>query len=265
MIELQKDSFDCVNSLIPSEEGFVEIKAVIEENNPGWVFVDSQSDPQIAIIWNKGNGGFYLLGKNIAQKKEEINSFIDSNIKSKLMSIGIEYFEVSSVPPVSNDDMEYVFKSRNYDSWEQSVYRYKQNKRIPLLDNPNLHDIKEVLHNQTINFSFMENKILDYWNSIDAFVEKAEGFCIIVDNMVVSLALTGWVAGNVHEITIETIEKYRQRGFAKVCSSALINHYLEKGYIPHWECEKNNTASLKIAEGFGFSKLYDYLCYGFGI
>jgi len=263
MLELQKELYNCVNSLLPSGDGHIEIKAVIEKNNPGWVFVDSQQDPQMAIIWNKGNGGFYLLGNDIARNKDEINSFIDSIIKPKLMSIGENYLEISSAPPISNCDMENVLNSRNYDSWEQSVYLYKHKGIIALTDNAYLNDIKEVLENQDINMSFVENNILNYWDSIDTFLTKADGFCIIVDNVAVSLALTGWVAGNVHEIIIDTIEEHRKKGFAKICSSALINRYLEKGYVPYWECEKSNIASAKIAEGFGFIKLYDYLCYGF--
>jgi len=87
----------------------------------------------------------------------------------------------------------------------------------------------------------------------------------IIDNIVASLAITGWIAGNIHEISIETEENYRRKGYAKICASALINYYLQKCYIPHWECETANTASTKLAEGFGFTKLNDYLVYGFKI
>lgn len=267
MIELTEEQFECVKPLIPKIEGYLEIKAVIEKNNPGWVFIDSYINPQISIIWNKGNGGFYLLGNNITKYSDKINSLIDIQIKQKLASIGEDYVEISPVPPVSNGDIENIFNYRNIYSWEQSVFQYNKNEKIQLLKNDKLCEIKKIFENNNniINIDFLKNKILNYWNSIEIFLAKGDGFCIVKDNMIIALAITGWMAGKIHELSIETLEKYRQKGYAKICSSALINHYLGKGYIPYWECEKENTPSLKLAENFGFNKLYDYLCYGFSI
>ena len=127
-------------------------------------------------------------------------------------------------------------------------------------------DIKDVGEKYPVkNIKFVNDKILNYWDSIDAFHPKANGYCLIIDNIVASLAITGWIAGSTHTISIETIEDYRCKGYAKFCASALISRYFQKGYIPHWECESANIASAKLAQGFGFIKLNDYLCYGFKI
>jgi len=268
MIELKKDTFECVLKLFPNNDVYVEPKSIVYKNNPGWVFVDSVPDPQIALIWVQGNEGFYLLGNDqISNFSNDLNNFIDSIIKPKLLSIGKKYFEISVVPPITDNDLENIFKNRHLESWTQSVYQYKSKDNIEIINNDNLYNVKDILKsNSTIeNIDFIKNKITNYWDSIETFIKKADGFCIIMDNKIISMAITGWIAGNVHTIGIETDKNYRNKGYAKMCSKALLAKYIEKNFVPHWECEKTNIGSVKTAEYLGFTKLFDYILYGFSI
>lgn len=127
-------------------------------------------------------------------------------------------------------------------------------------------NMKDIWYKHSVqNLEFVENKILDYWDSINVFHAKANGFCLIMNDMVVSLSLTGWIFENTHEISIETVKDYRRKGFAKIVSAALVNAYLEQGCLPYWECEKSNTASAKLAVDLGFTKFHDYTCFGFPV
>ena len=268
MIELSKAQYHYIRALLPVQEAYIEPKAVIDLNNPGWVFADSATQPKAALVWTQGNDGFYFLGNFDSQNTEEFHRIVDTIIMPRLASRKLEWFEFSSVPPVTDADLESIFKSRKLYSWEQTVYQYKKDKAVPSITPAEGHlcDIKSVGKKYPIkNKAFVNDKILNYWDSIDAFHAKADGYCLIIDDIVASLAITGWISGNTHEISIETVDNYRSKGYAKICASALINCYLQKDYLPHWECETANTASAKLAQGFGFTKLYDYLCYGFKV
>lgn len=268
MFELLKEQFQCVRTLIPLSDNFIEPKAVIDLNNPGWVFADSLTQPKVAMIWTQGNYGFYLLGKYTDQYAKELNCLVDTKIIPRLVSRKIEWFEFSSVPPVTDKDLESIFKSRKLSSWQQTVYQYKGSDFIYSITphQGELCDIREVLERNAVeNMAFVNDKILNYWASIEEFNAMANGYCVLVDNTVASLAITGWIAGNTHEISIETVDIYRSRGYANICASALISCYLQKGYLPHWECETANIASVKLAQNFGFTKLNDYLCYSFKV
>ena len=210
----------------------------------------------------------YLTSARRRIFREEFNSFIDEFVRPKLLSKNIDYFEVSCVPPTTNTELQSVFKSRKLNAWTQSVYLYRKNNRLadPILHEGYLCELREIGKKYPVkNKEFIENKVLDYWDSMDAFHNNANGFCLIIDNMVASLALTGWLAGNTHEISIETVGNHRRKGFAQICATALVNSYLKQGYLPYWECEMNNIASTKLAENLGFSKLFDYTCFGFNI
>ena len=268
MIELSKEQYCCVGSLFPIYGNYIEPKAVIQLNNPGWVFADSIAQPKAAMIWTQGNHGFYFLGSFDSQNTESLNHVIDTIIIPRLISKKIEWFEFSSVPPVTDMDLENIFKSRKLESWMQTVYQYEKDKIATsiILHEGHLCDIKVVGKKYSIeNMDFVNDKILNYWESVDEFQAKANGYCLIIDSKIASLAITGWIADNTHAISIETIECYRGRGYANACASALIKCYVQKGYLPHWECETANIASSKLAQNFRFTRLYDYLCYGFKI
>ena len=268
MIELSKEQYHCVGALFPMQAEYIEPKAVVEQNNPGWVFADSLPQPKAAVIWVQGNNGFYFLGAFDSRCAESLHRVIETTLLPRLVSKKSEYFEFSSVPPVTDADLENIFSSRKLYSWKQTVYQYKSEKAVPVITPPEgyLCTIKDAGVTCPVkNLAFLHEKIRNYWDSADTFHAKANGYCLVIDNMAVSLAITGWVAGNTHEISIETVDGYRRRGYAGVCASALVNCILKRGCLPHWECETANIASAKLAQAIGFTKLNDYLCYGFKV
>lgn len=266
MVELSKEQYYYAKHLLPTEEGYVAPKAVVCGNNPGWVFVDSLPSPKIMIVWAQGNNGFYFIGMDIVKYADEINLVIDLIIKSRLLSKGTDCFEFSSVPPVTDEKLKSIFNLRKLKEWTQTTFTFKKSM-ARVYSAPfegQLWDIRELEKNYSlINTGFVHKKILKHWESLDAFFAKANGFFIIVDNAVASFAFTGWIANNVHEISIETMEAYRRKGFAKVCAAKLVNYYLQNGFSPYWECASGNTASVKIAQTLGFTQLSDYTCYAF--
>ena len=268
MVELLKEQYHYVRTLFPIQEEYIEPKAVVDLNNPGWVFADSPTQPKAALIWVQGNNGFYLLGTYNVQCVEELNRVVDMILIPRIISKGIKWFEFSGVSPVTDTDLKRIFKSRKLSSWQQTIYQYKETDFTTCVtpQKGQLCEIKDIGVKYPVeNTEFVNNMILKNWESIEVFQEKANGYCFLIDNIVASIAITGWIAGNIHEISIETVDSHRRRGYAKICASALINCYIQQGYTPHWECETANTASAKLAEGFGFTKLSDYMCYGFKI
>jgi hypothetical protein len=57
---------------------------------------------------------------------------------------------------------------------------------------------------------------------------------------------------------VETVEKYRRRGFAVLATSAFVERCLESGVVSHWDCWADNLPSVKTAERVGFTKIYDH-------
>lgn len=61
-----------------------------------------------------------------------------------------------------------------------------------------------------------------------------------------------WETETLWDVSIDTLEPFRRRGFAERCSAALISHMLERGKEPVWGAEDWNVASLRLAAKLGF-------------
>lgn len=99
----------------------------------------------------------------------------------------------------------------------------------------------------------------------------SEGYIVyaaVVDNKIVAVANTGEpIDGEAREIEIgvDTAEKYRRRGYAKACVSALCAELSRLGHTAIYECASGNAASIRLAESLGGKPIYKkYYIVGFG-
>jgi len=86
--ELCPERFHIVSKLLKSDNSNIELKSVIENNNPGWVFVD-----KVVIPRAKG--------------------------------LGYEWFEINGIGSGWNNVMEGLLSKRKYSTFEQVVYYYR--------------------------------------------------------------------------------------------------------------------------------------------
>lgn len=63
--------------------------------------------------------------------------------------------------------------------------------------------------------------------------------------------------GRGHEAGIETLPKYRRRGFGESVLKEWISEVQKKGIVPLYSASKDNVASLKLATKVGFHKYAD--------
>lgn len=91
-----------------------------------------------------------------------------------------------------------------------------------------------------------------FWPDADAFLARGAGFAVLVDGAPAALAFAGFVVDDQLEIGIETHERHRGRGLAKLACAALIDHCIAHDLEPVWACREANVASHRLAESLGF-------------
>jgi RimJ/RimL family protein N-acetyltransferase len=82
---------------------------------------------------------------------------------------------------------------------------------------------------------------------------------------IASLCCSGFVAGNIHVIDIETKVSHRRKGYAEIVARAFVAECTEKCLRLHWDCMAENTASARLAEKLGFTQSHGYTLYGFSL
>ena len=114
---------------------------------------------------------------------------------------------------------------------------------------------REILTNCDRNFIRI---MYTFHGTIDAFLEKYTGFCVLHEGRAVSMTYPGHPFENEFEIHIETIDspEYRRKGLATAVGAKIIQDALDKGLIPHWDAA--NEASVSLALKLGYTNPSEY-------
>ncbi|EJR90417.1 MULTISPECIES: GNAT family N-acetyltransferase [Bacillus cereus group] len=270
--ELSKDDFYRCNRLV-NEQGQLEVRAVIAGVNPGRIFVDNVSSPNSGLIWLGNNDGFFFIGD--AENEEfnkEMNRFINNVIIPRARKAGLDCFEGIGNHSKWNKTIERIFQHRNLKSWNQRVYTLRK-KDYENHHEPEIEQEYTVLkmskalyensNNTFKNIDFLQSKILEFWSSSDRFFNEGIGYCIVYDDVIVSVCFSGFVFENIHCIDIETIEGYQGRKLAQKIAHSFVKDCLENDIIPYWDCMELNKPSVAVVENVGFTNVFNYVGYYF--
>ena len=91
-----------------------------------------------------------------------------------------------------------------------------------------------------------------FWDSAEDFSDKGIGFSLFHNNELATTAYSAFILDDKLEIGIETIEKFRGKGFAQYACSMLIDYCFDNKYEPIWSCKLENIGSNKLAQKLGF-------------
>lgn len=271
--EISKDKYKSIHNILDDSMDNIEVKAVIDGINPGWIFVDSIESPRTAMVWSKGIQGFYFVGdENNTEFNNNINEFIEIEIKSRLFEEKLNWFEFSGETEKWNDNFEKIFRNRPLKKSKQFQYKLEHNSWIlhnkrklkdeyilrqidrKLLDDPNI-----------INIEFISSEIMRWWNSYEDYFKNTFGYCIIFKNKIVNYCICNFKYKNVHTIGIETLDGFRRQGLSQITTEAFIDNCTNNQLNPRWECMESNLASRSLAEKLGFHRNHIYTLYYFSL
>lgn len=91
------------------------------------------------------------------------------------------------------------------------------------------------------------------------FAEGGQAFTVYEDDEPVCSCMTFHNFGDVWEIGgLHTLETARRKGYARQVVAAALNTLLKAGYIPRYQVESTNSASLRLAESLGMTLCLSY-------
>jgi len=268
IFELKSSEFYKCKDLI-NENGQMEAKAIVACINPGRIFVDNMVSPKTGLIWLGNNDGFIFFGdeKNDAFIKD-MNIFIDTYIVREAKKVDLNWFEGMGNHQKWDYILENMFDHRKLGVWNQRVYTLE---RLNKMDEPIIEEEYRVVkitnefyeNSNSLQKNLMHSKILESWTSMEEFIEKGIGYCILHNEQIVSICFSGFVVENVHCIHIETQEEHRRKKIGQKIAYQFVKDCLENEWIPYWECMDSNKPSKAIAENLGFKNIYNYVGYEF--
>ncbi|RLL48486.1 GNAT family N-acetyltransferase [Oceanobacillus piezotolerans] len=272
IFELDKTEFSKCRKLL-NEQGQLEAKAIVENENPGRIFVDNINNPVSGLIWLGNNDGFIFFGSEQNENfNNGLNQFINNVIIPEAKKVQLKWFEGVGNHEKWNNTIERVFEHRKLGSWNQRVYilhkdGYKGNNEPEIDQGYKVIKICNTLYenkdNSIKNIEFLQSKILDFWPSPESFFNNGMGYCIVYENEIVSVCFSGFVVGNVHCIDIETLKTHQGKKLAQRVAHSFVKDCLDNNMVPYWDCMEINKPSVAVAENIGFRNVFNYVGYDF--
>ncbi|SER75678.1 GNAT acetyltransferase [Gracilibacillus ureilyticus] len=270
IVELKNEQFYLCRHLL-NRQAHLEPISVINQTNPGRVFVDDNTNPTSGMVWLGNNDGFIFFGNPHNEKfNQYIDPFIDQFLVEEAKKVDLDYMEAIGNSKDWNTTLEKVFKKRNHGNWNQRVYTLKNYEYLDKTE-PNIEleykiqklDNRILTSVDLTNLDTLKENILESWSTIDDFCSKGIGFCIIVDNEIASYCYSNFVAGSVHCIAIETMEKYQGNKLAQKVAHTFVKECFIHKKLPYWDCMEDNDPSVAVAERLGFKSYFRYIGFDF--
>ncbi|MGE7090576.1 GNAT family N-acetyltransferase [Lysinibacillus sp. NPDC048646] len=253
MIILSKNDFDKTINLIENNVKTVPTFAYSVLNNymSGVVYADSKN-PETILIGTE-SGIYFVAGK---ENNQEFNEFLCELYNQR-----------------KNKELRFtLFSSNEY--WDRIIHElFKDNlKQINrysyIYDKKQSHDKKLIANEYSIrkiseeliasSSEFNEDYYNEYWGSVANFTAKGFGYCMLHRGEVICECTSIFASLQFSEIDIETHKDYRGQGLGLIVAKAFINHCLENGIKPRWDCDISNASSIRLAEKLGFDNPSEY-------
>jgi RimJ/RimL family protein N-acetyltransferase len=236
----------------------LNVAAILDGTCPGRVYADDVAHPRTAYLIS--GDGHYLAG---ATDNQAFNEALNAALPRD------HYFVLFCDPERWSGALDVVLRDTYAVRATRHYYTLAEHKMPDWQDR-----IPEGFSMQRVDAGFLATErknrdgvlewILEEWNSVDDFVERGFGFCLVHEDEdgVVSWSLSDYVQGDRCEMGIETDWNYRRQGFGTLAAAATAAHALEQGFSTiGWHCWHNNAGSIGVAGNVGFEKATDYDIY----
>ncbi|MGB5822215.1 MAG: GNAT family N-acetyltransferase [Saonia sp.] len=263
MIRLEKKDYPkVIDALKKIKINNLFARAVVEAHVSGSVYVDNSDKPRTFYVVHPY--GMSLLFGN--HNNLEFNSaFKEYALNKKRQRNDYEWMQ--AFPKEWDHVLEKLFDDCSITSSENKTNLTKSvielNTRVNFKFNPNKYSlIRERLNSNDVTivqttretFNTMQGSVVpsNFWDSADDFFEKGVGFSLFSNDTLACTAYSAAVMDDMLELGMETIPKFRGKGFAQLTCSRLIDYCLAQGYEPVWACRLENRGSFRLAEKLGF-------------
>lgn len=221
------------------------------QGHMGTVWVDDPINPTVAQVI-LGVFSFYA-GSPYAKGVEELLR----NIPEDILVI------------VNGDEWKERIETTHKDSIREKFQRYSFKKNLEHLDTKHIsyflstlsegYELKKIDSKLAHDPSLQElsEDFTSQFESIDDYVNKGVGFCILHNGQIVCAASSYSVYDDGIEIEIDTHPDHRRKGLATVAVSALILDCLERGKYPSYDAANLDSVALAKKLGYVLEESYD--------
>ncbi|MBS78733.1 GNAT family N-acetyltransferase [Variovorax sp.] len=249
LFELKPSEFHRVAPLFASLPYGPSIpNSVIAGIGHGRIFANDLLRPTAALVYN--NGACTLAGT------ADDPVFVERVCQWLLEFHGSDYFILYAFPQAWEAALDSTFgnsvrKRRRLDfDFDRAKFAGIERRESPMPAGYELRRIDEVLMQQIRDVANPYSR--SYWRSAADFEQHGLGFCVLHQDAIVSMCYTAFAWNGHHDIDILTADGHRGQGLGTLVARAFIDHCVQHGLTPNWDCWSDNQHSAELARQLGF-------------
>lgn len=267
--ELQSDEFDRIGPLFRGFDYSLSIKAAIEGNNPGRVFVDDVDHPRTGLALTVE--GYLLAGDDgSAETNEALRRLFQEGIfTGEVFVNGDESMSLAVHPETWEALLPELIPTHEIEKLERyhylcSAVTLDWRDRLP--DGYAVRRVdRALLDGPAVVFPDLLRDWMDIeqvWWTLEDFLSQGVSFVVLRQGEVVAWCTPDCVTGDRIDVGVITHPAHRRRGLAAVAVAATVEHCLSHGFSAvGWHCNADNVGSWRTAEKVGFERDREYVYY----
>lgn len=267
--ELGAKEFEKVRPLFEAFDYSLSIRAAIEGNNPGRIFVDDVDQPRTAFALTVE--GYLLAGDDTDPgTNDALRRLLKERIFTGEVFVNGDWSMSLAVHPTTWEaKLPELIPTHEVEKIERYHYLCRAVKfdwRNSLPEGYAVHPVDEALLSGS-KMAFPDQlrewfDIEEMWGSEENFLSKGVSYGVAHRGGIVSWCTSDCVAGDRVDVGVITDPAHRQRGLATIVVAATVEHCLSHGFkAVGWHCNAENVGSWKTAEKVGFERNREYEYY----
>lgn len=262
MKQLVPELYARVRPLFGSLDFNLVVDSILRRFTRGTVYADSLTEPAAALMWSQMDT--VLLGG--APRGRMVSKNINRLLREQMMPDArgryIPHFTFYPAPSwqeqldVVLEGFEPQQVARQAFAFEASALDWRAatppGLRVAVLD------LSLLASDSWGNVGAVRGWVGSFWSTPEDFARRGVGFCLLDGETICSWCLSVYATERALELGVETAPAYRGRGFASLVAAAAVEACLDRRQVPHWHCDLDNKASIRLAEKIGFRPAGQY-------
>lgn len=234
------------------------VASMLAGNTAGELWAGSDPGAPL-LLWDKGNNGLYLTSEHCSQSSiEALAAIIATQIRPRSLNAGAARFKAYPLSSSMQESLPELFPGV---ALHESVTRFFADAA----ERP-LSSVRAAVPDMTISpitpddlaagalahGDWVRAEISSMWPSEERFHQHGFGTVAVVESEIICWCTAEYVSPAACGIGIETSPRYEGRGVATATAARFLHEARKRGVTAHWECDRGNHASVRVAQKLGF-------------
>ena len=255
--EIPVETIHTLAATFPGRQPEMVVASVAAGNNTARLWSAGSGAEGVFLLWDQGNNVFYLTGAPIRETVDTIATLVSGPVREQALRTNLAYFKTRALSDACESVLPDLFPNILLRKTRKHFFHLRTPRDVHLPEGVRFAPIDRSLleRDDLENLAPVREEVGWMWPSLERFYQNGFGRAAICDEKTVCWCTAEYASPRQCGIGIETVPQYQGRGIASAATRCFADDCARRRIIPHWECDPENGASVRVAEKVGFERV----------